>query len=90
MTHERFRRRLEVLEEARKLRDAPVHKISINFVEGDGARVEPTVAWTSGCSFETFRRDGEDEAAFRARAHAECRAADPRHPIQVLIFGDYD
>jgi hypothetical protein len=50
--------------------------------------VIPTVAWTG--NFVCWRLEGEDEDAFRARAHAECRAADPRHPIQVLIFGDYD
>jgi hypothetical protein len=31
--------------------------------------------------------EGEDEAAFQARAHAEARAADPR-PVQILIFSD--
>ena len=49
--HEVFRRRLEALEEARKLRDGPVQMISLGFVEGDGTRVEPTVARTSDCSF---------------------------------------
>ena len=52
--------------------------ISVGFINPDKTPVEATVAWTTDCSFETFRREGEDEAAFRARAHSECRAADPR------------
>ena len=88
MTHEAFRRRLEALEEARKLRDGEPHMISIGFANGDGSEVEPTVARTSDCDFECFRHEGEDEDAFRARAHSECRAADP-HPIQILIFNDH-
>jgi hypothetical protein len=79
--------RIESLEEAHRLAKGPPQTISINFVEGDGAPVEPTVAWTADCSFETFRLDGEDELMFRARANAECCAADPR-PLQILIFGD--
>jgi hypothetical protein len=87
MTHEAFRRRLEALEEARRLQDGPPKMISVGFINPDKTPVEATVAWTTDCSFETFRREGEDEAAFRARAHSECRAADPR-PVQILIFSD--
>jgi hypothetical protein len=87
---EMFFRRLEELEESHRLANGPPQMISINFVEGNGTRVNPTVAWTANCDFECHRHDGEDELMFRARAHAECRAADPRHPNQVLIFGDYD
>jgi hypothetical protein len=78
--HEAFRKRLEALEEARKLQDAPPHLVSIGFVG-----VEPTVAWSG--DFKCWRREGEDEDTFDARAHAECRAADPR-PVQILIFSD--
>jgi hypothetical protein len=85
--HERFKRRLADLEEARKLQDGPPQIISVGFINPDKTPVEATVAWTTDCSFETFRREGEDEAAFRARAHSECRAADPR-PVQILIFSD--
>jgi len=85
--HERFRRRLEVLEEARKLQDATQKIISIGFINPDKTPVVPTVARTSDCDFECFRHEGEDEDAFRARAHSECRAADPR-PVQILIFSD--
>jgi hypothetical protein len=81
--HERFRRRLEVLEEARKLQDGPVQMRSIYFVDGDGTRVVPTMAWSG--NFECWRREGEDELEFRARARAECRATNPRPPM-VLIF----
>ena len=44
MTHEAFRRRLEALEEARKLQDAPVQITHVNFVHADGSPVESTVA----------------------------------------------
>jgi hypothetical protein len=59
------------------------HLISVGF-----AGVEPTVAWSG--DFRCWRREGEDEDRFMARAHAEARAVDPR-PLQVLIFfGDDD
>ena len=82
MTHESFKRRLADLEEARKLQDAPPKMISIGFVG-----VEPTVAWTG--DFKCWRLEGEDVDDFRARAHSECRAADPR-PFQILIFSDQE
>jgi hypothetical protein len=63
----------------------PPQLISIGFINGDKTPVIPTVAWTG--NFECWRLTGEDEDAFRARAHSECRAADPR-PVQILIFGD--
>ena len=85
MTHEAFRRRLEALEEASKLRDGEPHMISIGFANDDGSEAEPIVARTD--NFECWRHEGEDEDAFRARAHSECRAADPR-PVQILIFSD--
>ena len=78
MMHEKFRKRLEVLEKAAALREAPPHLISVGF-----AGVEPTVAWSG--DFRCWRREGEDEDRFMARAHAEARAVDPR-PLQVLIF----
>jgi hypothetical protein len=74
--HEKFRRRLEALEEARRLQDGPPRIISIVFPP-----VVPTVAWTG--DFRCWRREGEDEDRFMARA----RAADPR-PVQILIFSD--
>ena len=82
MMHEKFRKRLEVLEKAAALRDAPPHLISVGF-----AGVEPTVAWSG--DFKCGRLEGEDEDSFRARAHSECHAADPR-PVQILIFSDDD
>jgi hypothetical protein len=78
--HEAFRKRLQVLEKAAALREAPPHLISVGF-----AGVEPTVAWSG--DFRCWRREGEDEDRFMARAHAEARAVDPR-PIQILIFSD--
>jgi hypothetical protein len=47
--------------------------------------VVPTVAWTG--NFEWRRLAGESADDFESRAHAECRAADPR-PVQILIFSD--
>jgi hypothetical protein len=86
MTHEAFRRRLEALEEAHKLHDAPPQIINLGFVNPDKTRVVPKMAWIG--DFKCYRGDGEDEDAFRARAHAEARAADPRPPVQILIFSD--
>jgi hypothetical protein len=86
--HEKFRRRLEALEEARKHQDGPVQTRSIYFVDGDGTRVEPMVAWSG--DFKCYRGVGEDEDTFRIRAHAEARAADPRPPVQILIFSDLE
>ena len=77
MTHD-FRRRLEALEEARKLQAAPPRLISVMFPP-----VVPTVAWTD--NFECRRLAGESVDDFEERAHAECRAAEPR-PVQILIF----
>jgi hypothetical protein len=85
--HEKFRKRLEVLEETAARANAPPRLISVVFVNPDKTPVIPTVARTSDCDFECFRREGEDEDRFMARAHAECRAADPR-PVQILIFSD--
>jgi hypothetical protein len=85
--HESFKRRIAHLEEARALANGPPQTISINFVHGDGTPVVPTVA-RSGNS-ECYRNEGEEEAAFRARAHAEAREADPR-PLQILIFSDQE
>jgi hypothetical protein len=42
--HEKFRKRLEILEETAALANAPAQIININFVNGDGSEVAPTVA----------------------------------------------
>jgi hypothetical protein len=85
MTHDVFRRRIEVLEEARKLRDGEPQLISVEFVNPDKTPVEATVAWTG--DFKCWRLEGESADDFEHRAHAEARAADPR-PVQILIFSD--
>jgi hypothetical protein len=72
MTHEAFRRRLEALEEARKLRDGEPQLISVGFVNPDKTPVEATVARTADCDFECVRREGEDEAAFRGAGVLTC------------------
>jgi hypothetical protein len=78
--HEKFRKRLEILEEAAALANRPPHIISVGF-----PGVEPTIAWSG--DFKCWRLDGEEEADFKSRAHSECRAADPRS-VQILIFSD--
>jgi hypothetical protein len=79
---EKFRKRLEILEEAAALANEPVRITSVSFVG-----VESTVA--RGRDFECVRLAGEDEATFRARASDECRAAaDPRLPQVLIFFGD--
>jgi hypothetical protein len=85
LTHEKFRKRLEVLEKAAALANGPPQIINIGFINPDKTRVDPTVAWIG--DFKCQRCEGEEEAAFRARAHAEAQAADPG-PLQILIFGD--
>jgi hypothetical protein len=77
MTHEVFRRRLEALEEARKLRDGPVQTISINFVNPDKTPVEATVARTANCDFECSSLGPMPNAAPPIRAR-----------WQILIFSD--
>ena len=84
MTHEAFRRRLEALEEARKLRDGPVPMRSIFFVNPDGTRASPTVA-RGPRNFECWRNAGEEEMEFESRARAECRAT-VQHPFHILVF----
>jgi hypothetical protein len=64
MTHDAFRRRLEALEEARALRDAPPQLISIGFVNGDKTPVIPTVAWTMPSFQRLCGRRGVSESRF--------------------------
>jgi hypothetical protein len=82
MMRETFRKRLEVLEKAAAMANAPVQITSVSFVG-----VESTVA--RGRDFECWRLEGEDEDAFRARANDECRATNPRPPV-VLVFHPED
>jgi hypothetical protein len=81
--HEAFRRRLEALEEARRLQDGPPNLISVGFINPDKTPVEATVAWID--DFKCFRLAGEDADDFERRAHAKFRARYPR-PVQILIF----
>jgi hypothetical protein len=39
-------RRLETVEETHRLKNGPPQTISVCFVNGDGSRVSPKVAWT--------------------------------------------
>jgi hypothetical protein len=85
LMHEKFRKRLQTLEEAAALANRPPQIINIGLINPDKTRVVPTMAWIG--DFKCYRCSNEDEATFRARAHAEARAADPR-PVQILIFSD--
>jgi hypothetical protein len=87
--HDAFRKRLEVLEEAHRLANAPLQLINIRFANPDGTRVAPTVA--RGRDFECYRYDDEDADTFTSRANDEARMADrhgARIGVQVLIFSD--
>jgi hypothetical protein len=82
--HKRFRERLEALEEARKLTDAPAEMRHICFVGRDRREVESTIA-EGPRGFICRRNPGEELDAFKARADAECRAAHPRG-LAILFF----
>jgi hypothetical protein len=82
--HERFRRRLEALEEIHKLRNAPVEIRHIAFIHPDGSEVEATIASGPG-GFVCRRVADEKLDDFKARADSECRATNPRGPA-ILVF----
>jgi hypothetical protein len=77
--------RLEAVEEAHRLANAPLSLINVIFVDRNRKPILPSVA--RGRDFECFRREEEDEETFRARANAEARLANPRG-IQILVFMD--
>jgi hypothetical protein len=82
--HERFRQRLEALEEARKLQRAAMRSI---YVVLAGAEGEATCA-SGPCNFICRRHDGEGLDQFEHRADNEFWAANPRWPLPpIFIFG---
>jgi hypothetical protein len=83
--HEKFRRRLEALEELAKLRSGPTQIRHIAFVRADGRPAEATVARGPG-NFICRREPGEDLDTFRARAGNECPPAKPFLPPAILLF----
>jgi hypothetical protein len=78
-------RRLEALEKARALRDAPLEVRYIGFVDRDGNEIEPTFARGPG-DFICHRAANETLADFSTRATAECLTAKPRVPVAILVF----
>jgi hypothetical protein len=82
--------RLEALEEARKLRDAPLLIRHINFICADGSEVEATLA-KGPDGFIRRRAIGEELDAFKARVDGECEAeyriGKLREPV-ILLFLD--
>jgi hypothetical protein len=83
--HEKFRKRLEALEEFYKLQDGPLHVRHINFVRADGHEVDATLAKGPG-NFVCRRAMGEELIDFKARASDECLALKPRVPCAILLF----
>jgi hypothetical protein len=86
MTRDGWKKRLQALEGARRMRDAPVEILHINFVRADGTREEPTVA----CGPDDFVCErGADESVsdFEERADDECLdVRDRSMPPPILVF----
>jgi hypothetical protein len=82
--HEKFRRRLEALEELAKLRSGPTQIRHIAFVRADGSPVDATIA-RGPSNFICRRAIGEELEAFKSRASDECRAIRWRVP-PILVF----
>jgi hypothetical protein len=80
-------RRLEALEERRKMQDGPVLIRQLCFINPDRTEVEATVAKEWAGDFVSYRRPGEALDAFKSRASDECRATKPREPV-FLFFMD--
>ena len=80
--HEAFRRRLEVLEEARKLQQrAAAHGVISIVFHG----LQSTYAEANG--FVCYRRADEDLADFESRAEVEVLASNPRPQVPpILVF----
>ena len=82
--HERFRQRLEALEEARKLQRLGMRSLYICF---EGASWETKEA-SGPANFVCRRHDGEPLEAFEGRCDTEFRIAYPRWPVPpVFVFG---
>ena len=85
-------RRLEALEEARKLQDDLPEITCINFIRADGRPVEVTFASDLG-GFVCHRNADEPLAAFKDRAHDEYAATNPRRPAYLVFLkreGSFD
>jgi hypothetical protein len=84
--HERFKRRLEILEEHRRMRNAPVEVRHICFVDRDRREIDATRAIGPG-DFCCYRNAGEGLAEFKQRASDECLQR-KSSPCPILVFLD--
>jgi hypothetical protein len=78
--HEKFRRRIEELEEARRKQDEPLRIVRVVFVGADRKQISATVA-QGPAGFVCHRGKDEDLDAFQSRASDECRATCARGPV---------
>jgi hypothetical protein len=82
---ERFRKRIEALEEARRQQTQPSFVIVFQCIDRYGQPLEATVA--SARDFVCRRGEGETLESFEARASQECLACHPRGmPPPILTF----
>jgi hypothetical protein len=85
--HERFRKRIEALEEMRKQLTAPSHIIVFRFVSAPNRTpLEATIA--RGRDFTCRRGEGETLESFQERAISECHERYPCGMPTVLIFSE--
>jgi hypothetical protein len=80
--HEMFRKRLEALEEARKLQRLGMRSLYICF---EGASWETKEA-SGPANFVCRRHDGEPLEAFEGRCDTEFRIAYPRWPAGFRVW----
>jgi hypothetical protein len=84
--HEAFKKRLEALEEARKLQREALQSIYVCF---EGAGWDPSRA-DGPANFVCWRHDGEPLEAFEGRCDTEFRVAYPRWPLPpIFILGPH-
>jgi hypothetical protein len=85
MMRETFWKRLEALEEVRKLQDGPVVIRQLCFINPDRTEVEATIARGPG-DFICRREPGESLDEFKARASRECPPGNIFKPPPILVF----
>jgi hypothetical protein len=85
MTRERFKQRLEALEEFYQRRNVPPEIRHICFVDRDRREVEAMVA-RGPRNFLCRRNPDESLVDFKQRADSECLASKPALPVPILVF----